>query len=239
MENKNRKRSEDLNCIWMSSNHVAYKLCDKEFDCENCDFDKAIRNLSLQITFDGNDENNHKDILIETISKIENETYDDKIIYLNNQLIIKKLFGPTYYLGLNPVLSHLFDEITSIEGFEEDIVSKDQFLFKIKGKWGEKNFYSPVNLILIEKFNSNIRQLPLNNKLAVILINDFEDSITTSTDNNDWNIKKDNSLHLLKSHLKNNPDIGKSLMDGGERIKYLHQYLGTSEYIKLLDSVFK
>ena len=110
MENNNRNRSEDLHCIWMASNHVAYKLCDKEFDCENCDFDKAIRNLSVQNNFNGNEESKHKDILIDTISKIENEFYDEKLIYLNNQLIIKKLFGPTYYLRLNPLLSPLFDD---------------------------------------------------------------------------------------------------------------------------------
>ncbi len=237
MENNNRNRSEDLHCIWMSSNHVAYKLCDKEFDCENCDFDKAIRNLSGQNTLDVNDEDNHKDILIETISKIENEFYDDKSIYLDNQLIIKKLFGPTFYLGINPFLSYLFDDVNSVEGFEEDVVSKGQFLFKIKGEWGEKSFYSPINLILIEKLNFNKGKLPLNNKLAAILINDFEDSINPM-EINDWNIRKNNSLHLLKSFIKNKPDIGQSLMDGGEKIKYLHQYLGNAKYKKLLDSMF-
>ncbi len=238
MENNNRRRSEDLHCIWMSSNHVAYKLCHKEFDCENCDFDKAIRNLSAINNFDGKDEDNHKDILLDTISKIENETFDEKIIYLENQLIIKKLFGPTYYLGLNPLLLPLFDDEVSLEGFEEDIISKGQFLFKINGKWGEKNFYSPLNLILIEKLNFNKGQLPLNNKLAVILMNDFEDSIC-SMEINDWNIRKNSSIQLLKSFVKSKPDIGQSLMDGGEKIRYLHQYLGTAKYFKLLESVFK
>jgi hypothetical protein len=222
----------------MASNHVDYKLCDKEFDCDNCEFDKAIRNLSDQDNLDGYEEIKHKDILIDTISKIENESYDEKIIYLNDQLIIKKLFGPTYYLGLNPLLSPLFDDLNSIEGFEKDIVSKDQLLFKIKGNWGEKNFYSPMNLILVEKLDFNRGQLPMNNKLAVILINDFEDSIN-SIKADDWNIKKNKSLHLLKSYAHENPDIGKSLLDGGERIKYLHQYLGAAKFLKLLDEVFK
>ena len=237
MENNNRKRSEDLHCIWTSSNHVAYKLCDKEFDCENCDFDKAIRNLSVQNNFEENKEDKHKDILLDTISKVENENYDDKICYLDNQLIIKKLFGPTYYLGLNPLLFHLFDDVCNIEGFEEDIISKGQFLFKIKGRWGEKNFYSPLNLILIEKLNFGRGQLPLNNKLAVILVNDFEDCVN-SMNVSEWKLRKNDSLQLLNSFVKNKPDIGQSLMDGGEKIRYLHQYIGTAKYIKLLNEVF-
>jgi hypothetical protein len=35
-----------------------------------------------------------------------------------------------------------------------------------------------------------------------------------------------------------NPHIGHSMMDGGEKIKYLHQYLGNKEYNKLLNQVF-
>ena len=237
MENNNRKRSEDLHCIWMASNHVDYKLCDKEFDCDKCEFDKAIRNLSGQNNIEVNGELKQKDILIDTISKIENESFDEQIFYINNQLTIKKLFGPTYYLGLNPLLLPLFDDVISIEGFEDDVVSKDQFLFKVKGKWGEKNFYSPINLILVEKLNFNKNRLPINNRLAVILINDFEDNIS-SMGLDEWNFKKNNSLQLLKSYVQANPDIGNSLLDGGERIKYLYQYLGTAKFLKLIDKVF-
>jgi len=30
-------------CIWMECGYVEYKLCDRDFDCENCPFDKAIK----------------------------------------------------------------------------------------------------------------------------------------------------------------------------------------------------
>ncbi|MDY0082451.1 MAG: hypothetical protein RBR74_04655, partial [Ignavibacteriaceae bacterium] len=39
-------RYEMLKCIWMTSGVIDYKLCDNNFDCENCPFDKVIRNLS-------------------------------------------------------------------------------------------------------------------------------------------------------------------------------------------------
>ena len=37
--------SEDtLNkCLWVSSGVVSYKLCDLEYNCENCPFDRVIR----------------------------------------------------------------------------------------------------------------------------------------------------------------------------------------------------
>ena len=36
---------EKLKCIWMASQVLDYKLCDNKFDCENCQFDKVMRNL--------------------------------------------------------------------------------------------------------------------------------------------------------------------------------------------------
>jgi glycine cleavage system H lipoate-binding protein len=36
---------EPMKCIWMTAGVVDYKLCDLEFDCENCSFDRAFRAL--------------------------------------------------------------------------------------------------------------------------------------------------------------------------------------------------
>jgi hypothetical protein len=30
-------------CVWMSAGLVAYKLCDRGFECESCPFDQAMR----------------------------------------------------------------------------------------------------------------------------------------------------------------------------------------------------
>ncbi len=34
---------EERRCVWMSAGFVAYKLCDRDFDCENCPLDRALR----------------------------------------------------------------------------------------------------------------------------------------------------------------------------------------------------
>ena len=55
--------SNDLKCIWMTSQQVAYKLCDKEFDCENCEFDKIFRNRSIRTEQQNSFENINNDLL--------------------------------------------------------------------------------------------------------------------------------------------------------------------------------
>jgi hypothetical protein len=32
-----------LPCVWMSAGLVAFKLCDREGECEGCPFDRAMR----------------------------------------------------------------------------------------------------------------------------------------------------------------------------------------------------
>ena len=34
---------DDRRCVWMSAGLVAWKLCDRDFDCERCPFDRAMR----------------------------------------------------------------------------------------------------------------------------------------------------------------------------------------------------
>jgi glycine cleavage system H lipoate-binding protein len=35
--------AQPMKCIWMTAGVVQYKLCDYQYDCENCGFDRAIR----------------------------------------------------------------------------------------------------------------------------------------------------------------------------------------------------
>lgn len=34
-----------LPCVWMSAGLIAFKLCDREGECESCPFDRAMRGL--------------------------------------------------------------------------------------------------------------------------------------------------------------------------------------------------
>lgn len=42
--------SSSMPCIWMSAGLVAYKLCDREFACEGCPFDAAMKGTEFRHT---------------------------------------------------------------------------------------------------------------------------------------------------------------------------------------------
>lgn len=225
-----------MNCIWMASELVKYKLCDKEFDCENCEFDKVFRNLSVKIE----DKNipadmQSKDLLEKVIKRIENEIFDEKILYLKNQLIMKNLFGNAYYLGINPIVLYLLDDFNSIHEFSNNDIKREQIIITLEGNWGLKQFISPINFMIIEKINFS--QFRLNKWYAIILFNEFDRSDFFLSEE-EWNKKKNYTLSILNKELNKRPDVGKSMMDGGEKVKYLYQYLGKNNYLNLLNKIY-
>lgn len=39
-----------LKCVWMLAGNVDYKLCDREYECDECPFDHAIRGVAPRQT---------------------------------------------------------------------------------------------------------------------------------------------------------------------------------------------
>jgi len=226
-----------MNCIWIGL--LKHKLCNHEFDCENCEFDKIFRSLSAQMSDDNINfravKTPGEDMLENLISKIENESFDNKVLYLKNQLVIKNLFGNAYYLGVNPIVLYLLDDFDSINDFYNNEIKRDQMIFLLKAKWGMKQFISPINFMIIKKINFS--EFKLNKWYAIILFNEF-DKENFLLSEEDWLKEKNNLLNILNDYKFNNPQIGQSMLDGGEKIKYLHQFLGEKKYLKLLDSIF-
>ena len=90
--------------------------------------------------------------------------------------------------------------------------------------------------MVIEKINFS--QFKLNQWYAIILFNELDKKDLLLSEQ-DWLKEKSNILSILNEYKINKPQIGQSLMDGGEIIKYIYQYLGDKEYSKLLNRVFR
>jgi hypothetical protein len=228
--------SGELKCIWMTSKLVSYKLCDREFDCENCEFDKVFRNLSTKNDETILDDNHKPDLLDNIINRIEREHFDSNLIYLKNQLVIKKLFGNAYYLGVNPIVLLLLENVKSTIELPGSDVKKDKVILSLIGDWGEKEFISPFNFMIIGKISIVPCKFNQNKWYSIILFNEEERSDTQLT-KEEWTLEKQKAVSLLKNY-NHSPGIGQSLLDGGKKIQHLYQYLGTKEYLKILNGIF-
>jgi hypothetical protein len=230
----NNPSLNDLKCIWMTSGLVAYKLCNFQFDCENCEFDRVFRkNAEVaveKININGNEFPNPVNDLID---RVREEYYNEKLIYLKNQLVLKKIFGNVCYLGINPIILHLVDNSKSIEFTAENFMKKDNIFMHIYGEWGKIEFISPIDCTIIEKF---IIPSAKPGKWIAIITTDEADISQYNTES--WNNEKIKCIEILKRKTGLTPAIGQTAMDGGEKIESVCQFLGKEEYLRLIKGIF-
>jgi hypothetical protein len=230
----NSNNYQNLKCIWMASQVVEYKLCDNRFDCENCQFDKVMRNLLNDKEFQNNDISN----IANTISnKLRSIKFDDKIIYLNNNLIAKEICNDTYYLGINPILISFLDSVSSltVSGCRKNILTNQQVI-QIQGDWGSINLLAPMNFIIYDLLDFPIETL-LEFQWVAIIGAHKQEILNGRLYQQEWQTiseKAINTIEEIKSHV---PQVGYTMMDGGTEVKFLHQLIGKKRYINILKSI--
>jgi hypothetical protein len=228
---------DELNCIWISTNLVKDKLCNNNFDCDNCSFDKDMRkNKNRMEIVDFNSilpERNLLDDVINKLNSLKHFTYPSNHYFINC-FVLKKFIGDTHFLGFNPVMSILIDNITGAckYGSNHSFAKDDKFI-KIEGDWGSIDIVSPFDFALeSELLPVNLK--PESGKWIGIVKTNIEnfDSINSSKENYFKSI--DTVCANLKKYVKKYVTVGTTMYDGGERLKYIHQIIGKENYIKLL-----
>ena len=225
---------EMLKCIWMASRVVEYKLCDQNFDCENCPFDKEIGSFSNQST-------THSAVgvqLTQIISrKLHKLKYDHNIIYLKNNFVAKELFHNTYYLGINPILTSFLDTISILLEYESDRnIFSGQDVIRIFGAWGSVSLSAPMNMSIYDNVIESADDLNEFRWFAVVGTSQHDIS-RGKINENSWTKIHQQAVGIIEGIKSYSPVIGNTMHDGGTPIKYLHQLVGTKRYLNILNSL--
>ncbi len=238
MENTNELPDfyRDKKCIWMEADVVAYKLCDQNYDCERCSFDFVMRNTwKEKIDPDKvimNFANNN--LIDKIIGRISGIIYDGKLIYLKNQLVLKHMFGSVYTIGINQLLSNLMENIDDLELLKDyGLVKKGDKLLSIKGKWGNKEVLSPMNFTLLQKLDIDPDEFPDDNVFGVASVSEPEIRLARISVEK---IKRENFrlLKKLRGFLRTEPEIGYTMMDGGNKCEFLYEAIGRETFLEIL-----
>jgi hypothetical protein len=235
---KNHGKSGEFDCIWMASNTIDYQVCEKEFDCENCTFDIILKNLVSKDSSKNQSDPvlNEADFLDKIISKLEDLKLDSKLIYLKNNLVLKHLFANIYYLGINPVTLSLLDSIKSVKEYMKKVYfNVDQTIVILEGEWGQFTIKAPMSFLLLDKLNWTPEDIVNRQWLTLIVINQSE-IIDSQISAEDWKIEKAKFLKILIEYKDFCLKIDPSLLVTNEKIKYIYQLIGKTEYLKLLEA---
>jgi len=237
MNNKNVYKSNDykmMKCIWMASGIIEYKLCDNQFDCENCSFDKVIQNLSNEKEIQFNGITNVANIIF---NKLQSIKYDNKIIYLKNNFIAKEICHDTFYLGINPILMSFLDTVSSMMVYEcgKNIFTGQQII-QILGEWGSVSLSAPMNFLIYDKVGDSTDNPFKSQWLAIIGVVHQEIS-SCNLYQEEWDKMHERAISIIEEIKSHAPTVGETMMDGGIQNKFLHQLVGKKKYLNILDTL--
>lgn len=229
-----RNKYEMLKCIWMTSGVIEYKLCDNNFDCENCPFDKVIRNLSNEKETQFNGIVNAANTVF---NKLQSIKYDNNIIYLKNNLIAKEICANTFYLGISPILVSFLDNVNSMIADEcRKNISTGQQIIQICGDWGSVSISAPINFLIYNKVGDPTDN-PLKSQWFAIMGAVHQDVLSSRLHQEQWDKMHAKAFSIIADIKTQDPKVGDTMMDGGTQIKFLHQLVGKKRYIDILNSL--
>lgn len=236
----------DIKCIYMESGYVDYKICDRDFDCENCPFDKAIHDQG------SSNKLIKSDIALE--EKNPNRKFDNDreipsdLLFSKNHVWIKKNDKEEYLLGVDHLAQNVVRRISTFQfPFVGSQVDKDKPILWVIGKWGVVSIPSPINCI-IQEINSDVL-LNINNfffediyKLWLLKVKAI-DQIHLSKLNQGRAHNKLLSEDLLTiknfmGKVTDNPLLGTTMYNGGDLLINSPDHLINKEYVQLLKLIF-
>lgn len=231
---------ENLKCIWMASNNVEYKLCDMNFNCEKCPFDKVMSNAPSHELSAKKPEVMGMGIIEELAERVFETTYPHNVTLLKNNLVLKSLFENTYYLGISPIGSLILENVSDYNLFLDSVnINKDEPIIELFGEWGNVSITSPFSFHTLGNFKKSTgNKVKIDSWFCIVEAKE-EDIATAKINPSEYANMISDVTGYLNSREEMLSHVGITMNDGGERLEHLYQVIGKNDYNKLLKLLFK
>src|SRR5512135_2027692 len=87
-------------CVWMTAGILSYQLCEREFDCDHCPLDSALRTFPQQTSADQVQD-------VKRAKPSESRKLIPGYLYSRKHCWLKSNEGNIVRIGLEPLLSKL------------------------------------------------------------------------------------------------------------------------------------
>lgn len=251
----------ELNCIWAEAGLVSYKLCDRNYECDDCPFDQVMRQRSTSVSTSTKEQPaSHtvpgpakQETLSDVISDIFGGPFSEKPpgdrVYSRGHVWVMKGTANAFRVGIDHYAARLLEGVGSMV-FPQAGASavRDNPCAWIICDDGTIAVQSPVdgtirtvNPLLMES-PTVVRGDPYGlGWLAEI--SSGEDPSGICLDASAMEAESMNQFASLKREIigefdSRPPALGVTLMDGGSPPHSLKDVLGTARYISLLQKLF-
>ncbi len=234
----------EMRCVWMAAGVISYQLCDREFECDDCPLDAAIRNhLPRAVARDHPGGGR-------AICKVEGRLPDDRL-YSRNHCWTKDLGSGLIQVGIEPGLGGaLLTPKAIVFPSAGQRVFRGQTCLWIVMEGGTLPVESPLDGV-IRSANSQLAKQP--HLLGSQSLDDgwlFEMETEASPAKGEdllgkeqavvqFAADKDRFLSSLQNAVSGgHHSVGVTLADGGQRLQNVADMIGSSRYFALLRKAF-
>ncbi len=223
----------------MASHVVDYKLCDKSFDCEHCDFDNVMRNRShiQTVKEDIGAQEDGSDMLDRILNSLMTEYPNKRSIYLPGNLVLDELPDRTYRISLSSLAIRFLDNVFSVVPCRQgERIRKGQACVTLSGAWGGLTVMSPIHFLFLDKSEDGIGEGPMRGVLGIIQSEKGEIE-RERLSQQEWQqqlIGLSRKLVRLKEQVPEIPSMSRGA--GG---RFLYQRIGKDNYFEILNFLFK
>jgi glycine cleavage system H protein len=240
-------------CIWMSAGVISFKLCPLHFDCDNCDFDEAMRSQvrskkgkpkasSLPFETPTRPESSSdlgissEKSLFFTFSPIQS----DKKLHLHPaHLWIRQVEGRKWRIGIDILLAYTLPPPQRVElpKLSQKVIG-DHVFAKVLSEPGEVLLTAPLSGRLVEVNAALVQQDPCGEGWLAAVDSSSDPSemkkFLPGPAGSKFLEEEAQHLRFLLKHKGIGVDqTGDTLPDGGLRIEYLHPILSGQVCLRL------
>jgi len=236
-------------CVWMTSGVVSYKLCNYNYNCEECMFDRVMRNeAAAMVRHPEVDAALAADLFL---ADVRSKTIDGSLFYHRSHCWLKVHKSDEFLVGVTNILLRLIYGIkTIILPKEGDLIKRDDCFGHVIQEKHIVPLISPstgeiisVNKILIEDPGILIKEKDALWLIKIKPENPEKDlkSLFFGTRAIEWYRDKERyiseAIHALYCVNGKIPELGLTMQDGGEFILNPDDMLAPEQYYRLLEKL--
>ena len=235
---------QELQCVWMTAGILTYRLCDRDFDCDDCLLNTALRRHSEQSNASDNG------IVSQSAVSAASRGLRDGYLYSRNHCWVKKVTDSLVRVGLEPGLSQaLLTPKAFVLPSDGQRIQRRQTCLWIVIEGGTLPFESPCTGVI----RATNHRLIVNPHLLLLQPFDdgwlfeleVEESFLQSadflnTEGADLAYSSDqNRFQMMLSRACHGPlRTGFTMADGGQPLRNIAEVVGPDKYFSLLQKVF-
>lgn len=233
MTNSDKHKSfDEIMCLWMKCGAVDYKICDKNFECDTCEFDKhVLDDVKVKENLQGKIEN-----MFDLGQRSVSFTHPN--YHFGNGMTARNFLADSYYIGLESYIMKFIEKNSVLKYCNSDIsVNRGEPILNISGGWGDVDVLSPLDFCYVERLDTD-NLVSKDIRWFAVVEAERHEILSSSISKKSYFDKLFETKLSLVNMLKTYEHAGYTMYDGGTALESWSDILGKSTYKSLLEKLF-